>query len=100
MQEIMANSNDKNVNGSGWKWRTTKEAGGLFVAEGVSMGISLGVVAVADQIAPNMLENASKALSKVVVEPYIESIENSLKRVCKLEECQPDYAKPRAERAE
>ncbi len=96
----MTNGAPINGNGSGWKWNTTKEAGGLFVAEGVSMAVSLGTVAIADQIAPNLIKDASKAIAKTCVLPYLETIENGLKKICHLEECQPNYDQSREERAE
>lgn len=77
-----------------------KEGVGFSVAELVSMGTSLGVVAVADQVAPDLLKTASKALSKVVFEPYLESIERALGTVCKLEECKVDVNEDRQKRAE
>lgn len=76
-----------------------KESVGLGVAEFVSMGASLGVVAIADQVAPRMLKDCSKMLGKLI-RPYLETIENGLQKVCKLEECQPDKTKPPEQRAE
>ncbi len=77
-----------------------RQSAGFTGAEFVSMGVSLGVVGVADQIAPHALEKASKALSKAVIEPYLDSIEGTLNRLCKLEECKVDTSKSREERAE
>lgn len=72
-----------------------------MVAEMASMGVGLGVVAVADLVIPKpMLKFASKCLSKCVVEPFLDPIEHTMSRLCKLEECQIDPSKPREERAE
>lgn len=76
-----------------------KESFGLLIAEGVSIGVSLGVVGLADTIAPNLLKSCSKTLGKVIL-PYLDNIEGGLKRVCKLEECQPDLNQPREQRSE
>lgn len=76
------------------------ESGSFGVAEIISMGVSLGVVGVADQVAPNLLKTASKAVSKAVVEPYLDFIESAMTRFCKLEECKIDKEKPREERAQ
>ena len=77
------------------------ESGGFLVAEMVSAVTGLGVVAVADMIIPKpILKGAAKCLSKCVIEPFLDPIENGLTKICKLEECQVDPTKPRAERAE
>ena len=54
------------------------ETTSLAIAELVSMGVSLGVVGVADQVAPEAVKACSKALAKVVFEPYLEYIEGGL----------------------
>lgn len=77
------------------------EMGGFLAAEFVSAGVGVGVVAVADMIIPKpILKGASKCLATCVIEPFLEPIERSLSKVCKLEECQVDPTKSRAERAE
>ncbi len=82
-------------------WQAIRnESVGLGVAEFASGFTSLGVVALADDIAPNFIKSTTKAISKVCIEPFIETIENGLSKVCKLEECQPDKTKPKEERAE
>lgn len=91
-------TNGANGNGNVWR-KISAESFGLGVAEIVSMGVSLGVVGVADQVAPNMLKTCSKAIGKIL-QPHLESIENGLRAICKLEECQPDTSKPPEERAE
>jgi|GEM_PF-2197085 len=89
-----------NGNGSNAVWgAVAKESFGLGVAEFVSMGASLLVVGVADQVAPRMLKDCSKMLGKLI-NPYLDTIENGLQKVCKLEECQPDKTKSRQERSE
>jgi hypothetical protein len=77
-----------------------KESAGLGVAEITSSAVSLGVIGIADQIAPGLVNGATKAISKVVVEPYLETIEKVMGTVCRLEECKPDKTKSRQERAE
>lgn len=76
------------------------ESGGFIVAEGASMAVSLGVVGIADKVFPNQLKDASKVVSKLCVEPFLDTIEYGLGTVCKLKECQPDKTKPREERAQ
>ncbi len=77
------------------------ESGGFLVAEMVGAATGLGVVAVADMIIPKpILKGAAKCLSKCLIEPFLDTIEGSLTKICKLEECQVDPSKPRAERAE
>jgi len=93
------NGNGHTPNGRGVGYNIAKESVGLGIAELVSMGVSLGVVGVADQVAPKMLKSCSQTLGKIL-EPYLDTIEKSLKAVCKLEECQPDATKSREERAE
>jgi len=77
-----------------------KETAGFTIAEFASMVTSLGVVGVADQIAPGSIRNVSKALSKTVIEPYLDKIESLMGRVCKLEECKVDPSQSRQQRAE
>lgn len=72
----------------------------MSLSELVSAVTSLGVVAVADDLAPNLVKSASKTISKVCVEPFLEPIEKFLKKVCKLKECQSDMSQPREKRAE
>ena len=76
------------------------ESFGFAVAETVSMSTSLGVVGIADQVAPGLLKGASKVVSKVCIEPFLDTIEGTLSTVCRLKECQPDMTKTREERAE
>lgn len=76
------------------------ESVGFGVAEMASMGVSLGVVAVADKLIPEAAMKAvSKTISKVVIEPYLETIEKFMDK-CKIEECKVDRTKPPEERAE
>lgn len=77
-----------------------RESLGFSVAEGVSFLTSLGVVAVAEDLAPKLVSGASKAIAKMVVEPYLDTIEWGMTNFCRLEECQPDLTKSRQERAE
>lgn len=77
-----------------------RETVGFTIAEFASMTMSLGVVGIADQIAPGSLRSASKVLSKVVIEPYLDSIESLMSRFCKLEECKVDNSQSREVRAE
>lgn len=94
-------SNGNHSNGNGSKFKAIAAESVCFgAAELVSMATSLGIVAVADQVAPNLLKSVSKVVAKTVVEPNLDWIENNLKKVCKLEECQPDMRLPREERAE
>lgn len=95
-------SQDGVVNGNGRSsfQKFLLESAGFSVAEMVSIGVSLGVIAVADQVAPSLLKTASRCVSKTCIEPHLDTIERSLKKVCKLEECQPDQTKSREERAE
>lgn len=86
-------------NSKGWLGGFATESMGLGIAEMVSIGVSLGVVGIADQVAPSMLKGCSKAVGKIL-EPYLDNIENGLKKVCKLEECQPNLELPREQRAE
>lgn len=77
------------------------ESGGFVVAEMVSAATGLGVVAVADIIIPKpLLKGAAKCVAKCVIEPFLDPIERGLSKICKLEECQVDPSKSRAERAE
>lgn len=80
--------------------RVALQSVGLGIAEGVSIAASLGVVAFADQIAGRPLQAVSKMLSRTVIEPYLEQIENSIGAVCKLDECKKDESLSRSERAE
>lgn len=76
------------------------ESAGFGVAEIASMGVSLGVVAVLDKVIPkSMMDKATDVVSKVCIEPYLDTIEKNLKK-CKLKECQVDETKTREERAQ
>jgi hypothetical protein len=78
-----------------------KESGGFMVAEMASAATGLGVVAVADMLIPKpILKFASQTVSKIIVEPYLDTIESTVSKFCKLKECQVDPDVPRAERAE
>jgi hypothetical protein len=76
------------------------ESGVFALAEFASMAVSLGVVGIADQVAPGLVKSASQAVSKTCVEPFLDTIEGALGKVCRLKECQPDLSKSREERAE
>ena len=76
------------------------ESGGFAVAEFVSMATSLGVVGIADQVAPGLIKSASQVVAKTCIEPFLDTIEGGLSKICKLKECQPDPNKTREERAE
>lgn len=77
-----------------------RESLGFGVGEIVSMGTSLGVVAVLDKVLPkSIIDSAVSTVSKVVVEPHLDTIEKALSK-CKLEECKVDYTKSREERAQ
>ena len=76
------------------------ESAGLAAAEITSMGVSLGVVALADKIAPGLVTAATKTVSKIVIEPYLEGIEKVMTTFCRLEECKPNKDEPREKRAE
>lgn len=81
--------------------RIVKESGGFLVAEAASAATGLGVVAVADWLIPKpIMKFASQTISKVVVEPYLETIENTVSKFCKLDECKVDPSVSREERAE
>lgn len=81
--------------------KIVKESGGFLVAEAASAATGLGVVAVADWLIPKpIMKFASKTISKLVVEPYLDTIESVVSRVCKLEECKPDLKVSREDRAE
>ena len=81
------------------RWNIAKESGGFGAAELASMGVSLGVVAILDKVIPkSLLDKATGVVSKVVIEPYLDTIERNLAK-CKLEECQTDETKTREERA-
>ena len=76
------------------------ESVGFGVAEMASMGVSLGVVAVADKLIPEVaIKAVSKTISKIVIEPYLDTIEKFMDK-CKIEECKVDRTKSREERAE
>lgn len=75
------------------------ESTSFGAAEMVGMGTSLGVVAVLDKIVPeSLLDKATHVVSKVCVEPYLDTIEKNLAK-CHLIECQADETKSREERA-
>ncbi len=81
------------------RWDIAKESGGFGAGELASMGVSLGVVAIMDKVIPkSLLDKAIGVVSKVVIEPYLDTIERNLAK-CKLEECQTDETKTREERA-
>jgi hypothetical protein len=81
--------------------KIAKESAGFLVAEGASAATGLGVVAIADWLIPKpVLKLASRTISKIVVEPYLDTIESTLSRFCKLDECKVDPGVPREERAE
>ena len=77
-----------------------REAGAFSAAELASIAVSLGVVGVADEVAPNLIKKGSKALSKAIIEPNLDTIERILGKFCKLEECKIDPNQGNAERAE
>src|SRR5437868_455395 len=89
----------KNGNGNAIWHDIRKESACLGIAEVVSIAVSMGVVGIADQVAPKMLKTCSSALGKII-EPYLDTIETGLQKVCKLEECKPDMNKSRQQRAE
>jgi hypothetical protein len=75
------------------------ESGGFMLAEGASMATSLGVVAIFDKVMPQaIMDKATNVIAKVVIEPYLDTIEKTLAK-CHLEECQTDETKTREERA-
>lgn len=75
------------------------ESGGFAAAELLSMGTSLGVVAIFDKVMPqSLMDSATNTVAKVVVEPYLDTIEKTLAK-CHLQECQADETKSREERA-
>ncbi len=75
------------------------ESAGFAAAEGASMVTSLGVVAVMDKVVPKpLMDKATDIVSKVFIEPYLDTIERNLAK-CRLEECQVDETKTREERA-
>ncbi len=89
---------------TGFEIRTVRknialESGGFAAAELASMGVSLGVVAIFDKVMPqSLMDKATNAIAKVVIEPYLDTIEKTLAK-CHLEECQTDEKKSREERA-
>jgi len=97
----VSTNGNKHTNGNGHgPWRNTlAESANFAGAEMVAIGISLGVIGVADQVAPGILKPTYKMLGKII-EPYLDNVEGGLKKVCKLEECQPDTNQPREKRAE
>lgn len=75
------------------------ESTSFGAAEIVGMGTSLGVVAVLDKVLPkSLLDGATNVVAKVVVEPYLDTIEKTLDK-CHLAECKTDETKSREERA-
>lgn len=92
----MANGGNIAKNG-GKLWQ---ELSGLGAAEIVGSAVSVGVIAFADALAPNLVKSTTKEISKIAVEPFLEQWEGTLKFICRLKECQPDYTKSREERAE
>ena len=75
------------------------ESAGFGVGEITSIGVSLGVVAVMDKVVPkSIMHKATSVVAKVVIEPYLDTIEKILGK-CKLEECKVDETKSREERA-
>lgn len=75
------------------------ESAGFAASELISMGTSLGVVAIFDKVMPTaVMDKATNLVAKVVVEPYLDTIEKTLAK-CHLAECQTDETKSREERA-
>lgn len=97
----MTNGNEKDIIHRTPNGRFVAEAfGSLGVGEIVSGVTSLGVIAVLDKVAPILTGRATKSLAKIVVEPYLDTIEGTLGKVCHLEECKSDKTLPREQRAE
>ena len=81
--------------------KIVKESGGFLVAEVASASVGLGVVAIADWLIPKpVMKLASQTISKIVVEPYLDTIESTVSKFCKLDECKVDPDTPREQRAE
>lgn len=76
------------------------ESVGFTVAEGVSMGVSLVTVGLLDTLAPGMVKKATKVVAKTVIEPHLDTIERTMKKVCHIEECRVSDNQSREERAE
>lgn len=75
------------------------ESAGFAAGEIASIGTGLGVIAVMDKVIPkSMMDKATSAVAKVVIAPYLDTIERNLSK-CKLKECQVDESKTREERA-
>jgi len=87
--------------GSSGPWKNfASESFGLGAAELVSIGVSLGAIALApSRDKPGMLKDASKVVGKCI-EPYLDPIERGIRKVCKIEDCQPNMDEPRQKRAE
>lgn len=87
-------------NGNPTTGKLWQQLSGLGAAEMVGAAVSVGVIAFADTVAPGAMKSTTKAISKIVVEPFLDTWESGLKFFCKLKECQPDMTKSRQERAE
>ncbi len=94
------NNGNHNGNGKSWHREFGLETTGLMAAEFASMVVSVGAFTFAGEWFPSVTKNVGHVVSKVCVEPYLDSIEWGLQKVCKIKECQPDFTKPREERAQ
>lgn len=82
-------------------WRNTgAELTGFLGAEILAEGVWIGAAAITGMIPKSMMHAAASAVGKVCIEPFLDPIEKTLGKVCKLKECQPDPSLPKSERAE
>ncbi len=75
------------------------ESLGFTIAEAASTIVSVGAITLSDQIPQSVIKNVSKVVSKICIEPYLDTIEKYMDK-CKIEGCKVDQTKPRDERAE